>query len=42
MTPARQRIGKILTGYPADQLEALFDYFVRAADAYKEATESLA
>lgn len=42
MTPARQRIGKILTGYPADQLEALFDYFVRAADAYKEATETLA
>jgi DNA-binding MarR family transcriptional regulator len=42
MSPARQRIAKILTGYSADQLEALFDYFVRATDAYQEATETLA
>jgi DNA-binding MarR family transcriptional regulator len=42
MAPARQGIAKILAGYSADQLEALFDYFVRATDAYQEATETLA
>ncbi|MCO6010519.1 MarR family transcriptional regulator [Actinoallomurus purpureus] len=41
MAPARQKIGQILAGYSPEQLEALFDYFSRAADAYREAAEAL-
>ncbi|MEF9886909.1 MarR family transcriptional regulator [Streptomyces sp. P9-A4] len=41
MTPARQRIGQLLRGYSPEQLEVLFDYFARAADAYQEAAEQL-
>lgn len=41
MAPARQKIGDILAGYSADQLDTLFDYFTRAAQAYQEAAEHL-
>ncbi|MFF4352017.1 MarR family winged helix-turn-helix transcriptional regulator [Streptomyces sp. NPDC001530] len=41
MTPARQRIGEILGGFTPEQLDALFDYFTRAAQAYQEAAEQL-
>ena len=41
MAPARQRIGQLLGGYAPDQLEVLFDYFARAAEAYQEAAEQL-
>ncbi|MFB7577271.1 MarR family winged helix-turn-helix transcriptional regulator [Streptomyces sp. NPDC056165] len=41
MTPARQRIGEILAGYSPEQLDVLFDYFARAAEAYQEAAEQL-
>lgn len=39
MAPVRQRIGEILAGYSAEQLDVLFDYFTRAAQAYQEAAE---
>jgi DNA-binding MarR family transcriptional regulator len=42
MDPARRRIAKILSGYSAGQLEAIFAYFERATDAYQEATRDLA
>ncbi|MFB7111539.1 MarR family winged helix-turn-helix transcriptional regulator [Streptomyces sp. NPDC056291] len=41
VTPARQRIGEILAGYSPDQLDIVFDYFARAAEAYQEAAEQL-
>ncbi|WP_055548768.1 MarR family winged helix-turn-helix transcriptional regulator [Streptomyces kanamyceticus] len=41
MTPARQKIGKILGGYEPEQLNVLFDYFARATEAYQEAAEQL-
>jgi DNA-binding MarR family transcriptional regulator len=41
MAPARQKIGEILAGYSAEQLDTLFDYFTRAARAYQEAGEQL-
>ncbi|MCX4581901.1 MarR family winged helix-turn-helix transcriptional regulator [Streptomyces sp. NBC_01481] len=41
MAPARQKIGEILGGYSPEQLDALFDYFARAAQAYREAAEQL-
>ena len=41
MAPARRMIANILAGYSPDQLEVLFDYFVRATDAYQEATASI-
>ncbi|MEV0118629.1 MarR family transcriptional regulator [Streptomyces sp. NPDC050844] len=41
MAPARQRIGQILGGYSPEQLDVLFDYFARAAEAYQEAAEQL-
>jgi DNA-binding MarR family transcriptional regulator len=41
MAPARQKIGQILGGYAPDQLDVLFDYFARAAEAYQEAAEEL-
>ncbi|WP_318208028.1 MarR family transcriptional regulator [Streptomyces sp. SJL17-1] len=41
MAPARQKIGQILGGYAPEQLDVLFDYFARAADAYQEAAEQL-
>lgn len=42
MDPARRQIAEILTGYSPDQLEAIFDYFERATDAYQGATRNLA
>jgi DNA-binding MarR family transcriptional regulator len=41
MAPARQRIGELLAGYSAEQLDTLFDYFTRAAHAYQDAGEQL-
>ncbi|MEV0184336.1 MarR family transcriptional regulator [Streptomyces sp. NPDC050625] len=41
MAPARQKIGEILGGYSPEQLDALFDYFTRAATAYQTAAERL-
>lgn len=41
MAPARQRIGDLLAGYSPEQLAVLFDYFDRAADAYRSAAEDL-
>ncbi|WP_314613283.1 MarR family winged helix-turn-helix transcriptional regulator [Streptomyces stackebrandtii] len=39
--PARKRIGEVLAGYTPDQLDLLFDYFSRAAPAFREATEEI-
>lgn len=41
MAPARKEIGQILGGYSPEQLDVLFDYFARAAEAYQEAAEQL-
>lgn len=41
MAPARQKIGEILGEYSPEQLDVLFDYFARAAQAYREAAEQL-
>ncbi|MCG6494161.1 MarR family transcriptional regulator [Kitasatospora sp. A2-31] len=41
MAPARQRIEEVLEAYSPEQLEVLFDYFARAADAYQAAAEQL-
>ncbi|MFD9906264.1 MarR family transcriptional regulator [Streptomyces sp. NPDC059063] len=41
MAPARQKIGQILGSYTPEQLDTLFDYFARAAEAYQEAAEQL-
>ncbi|MEU0830389.1 MarR family transcriptional regulator [Streptomyces sp. NPDC005969] len=41
MAPAREQIAEILRGYTPDQLEVLFDYFKRAADAYQHTAEQL-
>ncbi|MER6809229.1 MarR family transcriptional regulator [Spirillospora sp. NPDC000708] len=41
LAPARQRIGEIIGGYAPEQRAVLFDYFRRAADAYREAADDL-
>ncbi|MEU7862247.1 MarR family transcriptional regulator [Nonomuraea sp. NPDC049141] len=41
MAPARQKVAEILRGYSPEQLDVLFDYFSRAADAYQQAAEEL-
>ncbi|MFI8459518.1 MarR family winged helix-turn-helix transcriptional regulator [Kitasatospora sp. NPDC085464] len=41
MTPARRRIGELLSSYTPEQLEVLFDYFARATDAYQAAADQL-
>ncbi|QKG22047.1 MarR family winged helix-turn-helix transcriptional regulator [Actinomadura verrucosospora] len=41
LAPARRRIGEIIGGYPPEQRAVLFDYFARAADAYREAADDL-
>ncbi|MFD6155764.1 MarR family winged helix-turn-helix transcriptional regulator [Nocardia sp. NPDC060256] len=41
LAPARRRIGEIVSGYTPEQREVLFDYFTRAADAFRDATEDL-
>lgn len=42
LTPARRKIGDIIASYTPEQRELLFDYFARAADAYREAAEEIA
>ncbi len=39
--PARRRIGEVLTQYTPEQQDLLFDYFARAAPAFREATEEI-
>lgn len=39
--PARRRIAEVLAGYTPEQRELLFDYFRRAAPAFREATEAI-
>ncbi|MFB7463483.1 MarR family winged helix-turn-helix transcriptional regulator [Streptomyces sp. NPDC056224] len=39
--PARRRIADVLAGYTPEQLDVLFDYFTRAAPAFREATEEI-
>lgn len=39
--PARRRIADVLAGYTPEQLDLLFDYFRRAAPAFREATEEI-
>ena len=41
LTPARERIAKILRDYSPEEQRVLFDYFRRAADAYQETAEQL-
>ncbi|HLS79767.1 MAG TPA: MarR family transcriptional regulator [Nocardia sp.] len=41
LTPARRRIADIIDSYSPDQRALLFDYFTRAADAYRQATEEI-
>ncbi|RSN52094.1 MULTISPECIES: MarR family winged helix-turn-helix transcriptional regulator [Actinomadura] len=41
LAPARRGIGEIIAGYPPEQRAVLFDYFARAADAYRRATDDL-
>ncbi|MET3803133.1 DNA-binding MarR family transcriptional regulator [Nakamurella sp. UYEF19] len=37
--PTRRQVGELLQTYSLDQLEVLFDYFVRAAPVLREAAE---
>ncbi|WP_199546411.1 MarR family winged helix-turn-helix transcriptional regulator [Streptomyces sp. N35] len=39
VAPARRLIGEVLDGYSAGERELLFDYFRRAAPAFRQATE---
>jgi DNA-binding MarR family transcriptional regulator len=39
--PARRHIADIITGYTAEQRELLFDYFTRAAPAYRLASAEI-
>jgi DNA-binding MarR family transcriptional regulator len=39
--PARRRIAEVLRTYSPEQLEVLFDYFARAAPAYRAASEQI-
>ncbi|GAA3431876.1 MarR family winged helix-turn-helix transcriptional regulator [Kutzneria kofuensis] len=39
--PARRHIAEIIAGYTPEQQELLFDYFTRAAPAYREASEEI-
>ncbi|OXM61529.1 hypothetical protein [Amycolatopsis vastitatis] len=39
--PARGRIAEVIGGYSPEQQEVLFDYFARAAPAYREASEEI-
>ncbi|WP_063061586.1 MarR family winged helix-turn-helix transcriptional regulator [Nocardia sienata] len=41
LAPARREIGNIIESYPSEQRELLFDYFSRAADAYRRAAEEI-
>ncbi|MFG3440821.1 MarR family winged helix-turn-helix transcriptional regulator [Nonomuraea sp. NPDC047897] len=42
LTGTRRRIGELLGSYSEEELATLFDYFGRAATAYREATDELA
>ncbi|WP_459549194.1 MarR family winged helix-turn-helix transcriptional regulator [Nocardia sp. X0981] len=42
LTPARRKIGDIIASYTPEQRELLFDYFARAAEAYRQAAEEIA
>ena len=39
--PARRGIAEVLAGYTPEQREILFDYFTRAATAYRAASEEI-
>ncbi|MEV4313858.1 MarR family transcriptional regulator [Actinocrispum sp. NPDC049592] len=39
--PARRHIADIIASYTPEQQELLFDYFARAAPAYREASEEI-
>ncbi|NUT46357.1 MAG: MarR family transcriptional regulator [Saccharothrix sp.] len=39
--PARRRIADVLASYNPQELDVLFDYFARAAPAYREATREI-
>jgi DNA-binding MarR family transcriptional regulator len=41
LAPARQAVGEIISGYTEEQREVLFDYFARAAQAYRQAAEQI-
>lgn len=41
LAPARRAIGDIVAGYTAEQREVLFDYFERAAAAYRDAIDGI-
>jgi DNA-binding MarR family transcriptional regulator len=41
VAPARRRIGEVLAEYTPDQQALLFDYFARAAPAFRAATEEI-
>lgn len=41
LSSARREIGAIIESYPPEQRELLFDYFARAADAYRRATAEI-
>ncbi|MFD8527649.1 MarR family winged helix-turn-helix transcriptional regulator [Streptosporangium canum] len=41
VAPARRRIAKVIGHYTPEQREVLFDYFTRAAPAYRAATEEI-
>ncbi|OLT33105.1 transcriptional regulator [Actinomadura sp. CNU-125] len=41
LAPARRCIGEIIAGYSPEQRAVLFDYFDRAADAFRQAAEDL-
>jgi len=39
--PARELVGEVFARYTPEQLETLFDYFTRAAPAYRAATAEI-
>lgn len=41
VAPARRRVADVLAHYSPQELDVLFDYFARAAPAYREATREI-
>ncbi len=41
VTPARDRLADVLAAYTPEQLDVIFDYFERAAPAFREATQQI-
>ena len=39
--PARRLVGEVFTGFSPQQLETLFEYFTRAAPAFRQAAEEI-